>query len=127
MLSAFGTLEFTSIEESSMAQGFGRGPKRLGYVLLLLPQVHAYAASPSLREVGQEELLGITDSLELARRWRKKRGAHKAIFEYLSAFEEEVAQDGTHEIVIERLEQLESGELRTSVESRIVVSRELVE
>ena len=110
-----------------MGQGFGQESKQLGYVLLLLPEVNAYAARQSMPELEDESFHGITNSLEMARRWRKKRAVEKSIFDYLSVFEDEVAEHGSHTVVIKRLEQLPNGELSTSVERRVDISRQLVE
>lgn len=110
-----------------MGQGFGNEPKQLGYVLLLLPEVNAYAASQSMPEIEEESFHGITNSLEMARRWRKKRAVEKAIFDYLGVFEDKVAEEGSHTVVIKRLQQLPNGELSTSDERSVEISRELVE
>lgn len=110
-----------------MGQGFGHEPKQLGYVLLLLPDVDAYVARQSMPELEDEAFHGITNSLEMARRWRKKRAVEKAIFGYLGVFEDKVAEVGSHTVIIKRLQQLPNGELSTSDERSVEISRELVD
>ena len=56
-----------------MGQGFGTATKgHLGYVLLLCPTANAYAANHSLDGEG-EEFIGVTNMLEMAQVWTKKK------------------------------------------------------
>ena len=67
-----------------MGKGFG-SPRQghLGYVLLLIPEVKAYAADFSLGE-DDEEFIGITNVLEDAQIWKKKGKARQNVVKVIS-------------------------------------------
>ncbi|NET37791.1 MAG: hypothetical protein F6K19_38255 [Cyanothece sp. SIO1E1] len=99
-----------------MAKGFGVKPdKQLGYVLVLLPKVNAYAAKFSLdfkREEGP--FIGITNMLAEAQTWKSPKHAKRALEQYYTDFLlEELGNSSEVRVNIKRLKCSESGELKT--------------
>lgn len=103
-----------------MAKGFG-SPRQghLGYVLLLLPTVKAYAADFSLGET-DEEFMGLTSSLELAQVWKKKSAARQAVVNYLDFLIEQLEDAEEVEISIHSLKRLSNGQLKTEPEEDLI-------
>jgi len=64
-----------------MAKGFGIKPdKQLGYILVLMPEVNAYAAKFSLSvRKGQEPFIGVTNMLKEAQVWSSPQEAKRAL------------------------------------------------
>lgn len=103
-----------------MGKGFGKNSdEQLGYVLLLIPDVRAYAAKFSLG-YDSEDFIGITSSLEDAQAWKKIGQAKQAIELYADFLLEEAEKVSQSQVKIEikRLKRSADGELITeSVES----------
>lgn len=66
-----------------MAKGFGTPPKHapIGYILILVPDMNIYACDDPLGD--RENYGGITNSLEMAKVWRKIDFARKAVGQYI--------------------------------------------
>jgi hypothetical protein len=106
-----------------MAKGFG-GPRQghLGYVLLLLPELKAYAADYSLGK-SDEEFIGITGSLELAQVWKKKSEARLAVVKYLDLLIEQLEEKSQVEFSIRKLKRLSNGKLKDEPEEDLIVEQ----
>lgn len=108
-----------------MAKGFGSQKKgHLGYVLLLSPEMKAYASKdPSGR--GDEDFTGITNSLEDARVWKKKKDVEAALQDYGGFFadylEKEEKTGAT--IRVSSLERLSNGKVKTDPEVEITFEK----
>ncbi len=110
-----------------MGKGFGKkSDEQLGYLLLLIPDVRAYAAKFSLDYGGEEEFIGITSSLQDAQTWKNIKQAKAAVELYIDFLMEEAEQasQSTINIEIKRLKRSADGKLITeSVESLFLARR----
>ena len=106
-----------------MAKGFGTKPQQLGYVLLLYPEGHAYAARESLETPWDEPFLGVTNMLDEARRWKRLRDAQEAIGLYMSFVYDLVDEQEEATVKIQRLERAADGALRTEMVAELTFSR----
>ena len=67
-----------------MAKGFGfQANKTLGYALVILPQVNGYVSKTVSDDGVEDEYIDITNVLEIARLWKTKKQAEKAVGQYL--------------------------------------------
>ena len=103
-----------------MAKGFGSPQQgHLGYILVLLPEVKAYAADFSLGESG-EEFIGITNSIEDAQIWKKKSAARQAVVKYLDFLIEQLQDKSEVELSIRKLKRLSNGKLKDEPEEDLI-------
>ena len=103
-----------------MGKGFG-SPRQgqLGYVLLLIPEVKAYAADFSLG--GDDgEFIGITNVLEDAQVWKKKGKARQAVVKYLDLLVEQLETTKQVELSIRKLKRLSNGKLKDEHEEDLI-------
>lgn len=99
-----------------MAKGFGTKPdQQLGYVLDLMPEVHAYAAKFSMEFPDQNgPFIGITSELQEAQVWKGLKQAKQAIMTYYADFlVDQLKEISEVRVVIKRLKRSASGELKT--------------
>lgn len=101
-----------------MAKGFGvQLDQQLGYVLVLMPEVNAYAAKFSLDFRGEKEpFIGVVNSLEDAQVWKTLPQARKALIKYYEEFlieQKHMGQDV--QVQIKRLKRLRNGQLKTEL------------
>jgi hypothetical protein len=88
-----------------MAKGFGTPPDhQLGYVLLLVPQIPAYAVNRgfcfSFEKKTDGPFLGITTSLEEANVWQSKKQAEKDAHDYMGFLLDEHERGNLEELKI---------------------------
>ena len=104
-----------------MAKGFGN-PRQghLGYILLLLPEVKAYAADYSMGIDEEEEFIGITSSLEMAQVWKKKSAARRAVVKYVDLLIEQLEEKSQVEFSIRKLKRLPNGKLKDEPEEDLI-------
>jgi hypothetical protein len=106
-----------------MAKGFGSTRQgHLGYILLLLPEVKAYAADFSLGG-SDEEFIGITNSIEDAQVWKKKGQARQAVVKYLDLLIEQLEDKSQVELSIRKLKRLSNGKLKDEPEEDLIFER----
>lgn len=101
-----------------MAKGFGvQLDQQLGYVLVLMPEVNAYAAKFSLDFRGEKgPFIGVTSSLEEAQVWKTLPQVRKALVKYYEEFLIEQKHKGQNvEVRIKRLKRLRNGQLKTEL------------
>lgn len=99
-----------------MGKGFGtKAKQQLGYVLDLMPQVHAYAAKFVMDFPGDEgPFIGITSELSEAQIWKRPKLAKQAILDYYSDFLLGQQKQGTEiRVLIKRLIRTGEGDLKT--------------
>ena len=103
-----------------MGKGFG-SPRQghLGYVLLLIPEVKAYAADFSLGE-DEEEFIGITNVLEDAKVWKKKGKARQDVVKYLDLLIEQLEENSQVKLSIRKLKRLSNGKLKDEPEEDLI-------
>ena len=95
-----------------MSKGFGFSSNGdLGYVLLLLPDLKAYAANFKL-EGEDEKFIGITNDLESAQVWKTIKGARKGLRLYLNLLMDELESKDEIEVIIKKLKRLNNGKLK---------------
>jgi hypothetical protein len=99
-----------------MAKGFGKqqdGP--IGYILVLLPDVGAYAGKFSLDFRGESgPFIGITNMLEEAQVWKTQKLAKQAIEDYYADFILSTLDEQPElSVQIKRLKQSSTGKLQT--------------
>jgi hypothetical protein len=107
-----------------MAKGFGSPQKgHLGYVLLLLPEMKTYASTDPFGD--DEDFIGITNSLEDARIWKKKKDAEAALQEYGGFFADYLEEEGKTGATVRvcSLERLSNGKLKTDPEVEITFEK----
>lgn len=107
-----------------MAKGFGSSQKGdVGYVLLLIPEVKAYACQDPYGR--GEDFIGITSSLEDARVWKKKKDAEAALHDYGSFLVDYLEQSDKKELAIRvcALKRLSNGKLKTDPEVEITFEK----
>ena len=103
-----------------MPKGFGSSQKgHLGYVLLLLPEVKAYATDFAMGE-NDEEFIGITSSLELAQVWKKKSEARQAVVQYIDLLIEQLEDKSQVQLSIRKLKRLKNGKLKDEPEEDLI-------
>ena len=114
-----------------MAKGFGSSRQgELGYVLMLLPKVKAYAADFATETLAtktgddEEEFIGITGSLELAQVWKKKSEARQAVVKYIELLIDELEDKSQIKISIRKLRRLKNGKLQDEPEEDLIFERE---
>ena len=110
-----------------MGKGFGKNSdEQLGYVLLLMPEAKAYAAKFSLGYDGEEDFIGITNSLEDAQTWKKINQAKQAIELYADFLLEEAEKISQSQVTIEikRLKRSADGKLVTEPVESLVLGRQ---
>jgi hypothetical protein len=98
-----------------MAKGFGvEQDKQLGYVLVLMPEVNAYAAKFSLDFKGEAgPFIGITNMLNDAQVWKSLKQAKQAIEIYTDFLIQQQLESGTDvEVRIKSLKRSGAGELK---------------
>jgi hypothetical protein len=110
-----------------MGQGFGKkSDEQLGYLLLLMPEVTAYAAKFSIAHDGEDDFIGITTRLEYAQIWKNINQAKQALEMYIDFLIEEAESTAKSKINIEikRLKRSADGKLITeSVESMFLARK----
>jgi hypothetical protein len=106
-----------------MAKGFGTKPKQLGYVVLLYPEGHGYAARESLETPWDGPFLGVTNMLDEARRWKRLRDAQDAINLYMSFVYDLVDEQEKATVKIQRLERSSDGSLSAETMIELTFSR----
>ncbi|WP_414546260.1 hypothetical protein [Nostoc sp. CCY0012] len=101
-----------------MAKGFGvKAEEQLGYTLLLVPEVKAYAARFSLDYFNQnnkqngEEFIGITSMLEEAQIWKSIRQAKQAIDKYADFLISRAENGSPVRVEVRRVKRKSSGDL----------------
>lgn len=98
-----------------MAKGFGvKADEQLGYVLLLMPEVKAYAAKFSIDYFpteDDEEFIGVTSMLEQAQIWKTLKQAKNAIEKYAEFLISEAKDDSPIPIKIRKIKRRSDGEL----------------
>jgi len=103
-----------------MGKGFGSPrQEQLGYVLLLIPEAQAYAANLSLKGE-EEEFIGITNVLEDAQVWKKKRKAKDAVVKYLDFLIQQLESTKQVELSIRKLKRLSNGKLKDEFEEDLI-------
>lgn len=109
-----------------MGKGFGKSSdEQLGYLLLLMPDVRAYAAKFSLGYDGEEEFIGITSSLEDAQTWKKIGQAKQAVELYADFLLEEAEKVSQSQVTIEikRLKRSADGKLITELVESLLLAK----
>jgi hypothetical protein len=99
-----------------MGKGFGvKQDEQLGYILVLIPEVNAYAAKFTFDFDGSgEKFIGITSMLEEAQTWKTQKLAKQAIEKYYAAFILEQLESSSDICVnIKRLKRSPTGNLET--------------
>ncbi|MEA5566693.1 hypothetical protein [Anabaena sp. UHCC 0399] len=101
-----------------MAKGFGvKAEEQLGYALLLVPEVKAYAARlsidyfPKNDDGDDEEFIGMTSLLQEAQIWKSLKEAKKAIDKYADFLISEAENNSPIRVVIRRVKRQSNGEL----------------
>ncbi|GAX38868.1 hypothetical protein [Nodularia sp. NIES-3585] len=101
-----------------MAKGFGaKAEEQLGYTMLLVPEVKAYAARFSLdyfnqnNEQNGEEFIGITSMLEEAQIWKSIRQVKQAIEKYADFLISKAENGSPVRVEIRRVKRSSSGDL----------------
>jgi hypothetical protein len=97
-----------------MAKGFGvEQDKQLGYVLVLMPEVNAYAAKFSLDFKGEAgPFIGITNILKDAQIWKSLKQAKQAIEIYTDFLLQQLESGSDVEVRIKSLKRSGAGELK---------------
>jgi hypothetical protein len=96
-----------------MSKGFGtEKDELLGYVLLLLPEVGAFAARFTLGGP-QEKFIGIVSLLEEAQVWKNQKAAERDLTFYLEFLVEQASDRDRDDVKIQRLMRSAGGKLRS--------------
>jgi hypothetical protein len=96
-----------------MTKGFGpQKDEVLGYVLLVLPEVNAFAARFTLGEPG-ETFIGIVNILNEAQVWKKQKDVERDLEFYLEFLIEQAPERDRDDVKIQRLVRSAGGELRS--------------
>jgi hypothetical protein len=99
-----------------MGKGFGKkSEEQLGYLLLLIPEVKAYAGKFTIdyKRGDDEEFIGIVNRLEDAQVWKTIKQAKQAVEKYADFLLEEAEKAAQSQVRIEirRLKRLVDGKL----------------
>jgi hypothetical protein len=108
-----------------MAKGFGVKPdKELGYILVLMPEINAYAAKFNLNiKRTKEPFIGITNMLKEAQVWSTAQQAKKALLMYYAeTVIEELQKKSKVRVSIKRLKKTSEGELVTELVENLVLN-----
>jgi hypothetical protein len=101
-----------------MAKGFGSPPKNtpLGYILILIPDMNIYACE-------DKGYISLTNSLDMARIWRKKSAIQKVLGGYAESIVEDYYQGRAEEInmQIAELYRNKKGDLQTKIIQDVVL------
>jgi hypothetical protein len=108
-----------------MAKGFGKpsSSSPSGYILVVVPQDGIYASNDPFGE--DEKYVGITNTLEMARVWRKQKAVQKDLDPYLEWVVEEYGQGlrDRIEMEIKALYKGENGKLKTQLVQKLVIEK----
>ncbi|MGB3308133.1 MAG: hypothetical protein WA939_23710 [Nodosilinea sp.] len=108
-----------------MAKEFGVKPDRqLGYVLKLMPEVHAYAGKFSLDFRGEPgPFIGVVSNLKDAQVWKKQKEAKDAVLTYYLDFLVDQLQEAPEvNVTVQRLSRSEEGKLTAEPVETLVLS-----
>ncbi len=96
-----------------MTKGFGaEKDELLGYVLLLLPEIGAFAARFTLGGP-QEKFIGIVNLLDEAQVWKNQKAAERDLNLYLEFLIEQASDRDRDDVKIQRLMRSAGGKLRS--------------
>ncbi len=100
-----------------MAKGFGTKLQQLGYVALIYPEDHSYAARNFMDLIGGEPFMDLTNILEDAHCWKSLNDAIDTINLYMSFIIHhlEEGDEGTATVQIQRIKRLNDGALQTKL------------
>jgi hypothetical protein len=108
-----------------MAKGFGIKPdKQLGYILVLMPELNAYAAKFSLDFKGSKEpFIGVTSMLKEAQVWSSPQQAKKAfLMYYADVVKDQLQKESKVRVSLKRLKQTSEGKLITELVETLSLS-----
>lgn len=107
-----------------MAKGFDtKQEEKLGYVLVLLPEVDAYAAQLSFDDGSEGEFIGITNMLSEAQVWKTKKQARQAIVKYSDLIEEQMETSADVSVTIKCLKRKHDGQLNCQYVETLLLRR----
>ncbi|MBE9175561.1 hypothetical protein IQ225_10070 [Synechocystis salina LEGE 06155] len=111
-----------------MAKGFGTSSANspIGYILLIIPEEKIYAADDPLGN--NDEYSGITDSIEMARLWQKKKDVQKSLGTFIEWVAEDYYQNSRDSIDMEirALYKDKDGKLHTKLVQSLVIEKRFI-
>jgi hypothetical protein len=110
-----------------MAKGFGaKLSEQLGYALVLLPEVNAYAAKLSINDGSGEEFIGVTSMLKAAQIWKTQKQAKQAVIKYADFINEQLENSTEVQLAIKVVRRSSDGKLNSElVETLFIKSGQL--
>lgn len=111
-----------------MAKGFGKPNTNspIGYILVVIPETRIYATDDPFGK--DDEYVGITGSIEMAKLWQKKKDLQQSLGPYIEWAAEDYYEGSRESIDMEirALYKDKNGKLSTKLVQSIVVEKRFI-